>query len=376
MPPKPRFSPTAVLLCAFLPTFSCSGAGSVNQAPEPTAWELVKASAAPGRELPAEFGSPQRIPIDTLGWEDGLHVSRDGRRLYATYIPMDMLSWLINGDSIPNMHRYGRGPTYDMDLATNPTGETYPWYHSDIIYSSRAGAADPFSSWTTSAMKRSVYSEGAPCAVFSDADTIGRLVFTSNENYTEQNNFKIIADTFADPSGLGSFIAATDHGSSPVAINTDYVEDNPHLERLDSSHLVLFFDSPDRPGGVGDIDLWFSTSDDDGVSWSTPAPVSTVNTASKEHQPHLYSDGAEWWLYYSANGPEDKLAIYRRKQLSAGNWDSWGPAILVLSAGNTAGIGEPTLTSAGDLYFIVVYENPDGGFYDRYDADAWFVPHL
>jgi len=354
---------------AFLFMFSllsCTGDGDS----ETDAWEEVKSTSSVSVNLTSEYDIPSRLAISTIGWEDGINISRDGLNIYVTYMPADLLSFTLNGDSVENYYLYDRGPHYDMDFVTNPVGGTYLWYQSDIVIASRSSVSENFSDWHTSSMKRSIYSEGALTTLFSGSD-IDICAFTSNDDYTAQNNIKIITGiTGGDPFGIGDLITSIDTvGTS--SINTNYIEDNPHIERIDSSNLVLFFDSEDRPGGEGGHDIWYSTSSDNGTTWSTPAAVTSINTSSKEHQPHLYNDGTDWWLYYSAYHTDGKLAIYRAKQQTVSDWDSWGTPELVLSAGNTAGIGEPTLTDNGDLYFVVVYENPDGTDYDKYDADPW-----
>lgn len=339
-----------------------------------SSWVSVKSAAVVVNHLTSEYNTPGIIPIDTMGWEDGINISRNGLHIYATYIPADFLSFVQSGKTLDYVQYYDRGPHYDMDLITNPAGASYPWYQSDIIYASRSSVSENFSAWTTSNMKRSSYSEGGFSAVFSGLNTIDIAIFTSNEEYTADNNFKIFTSVSANPSGIGSMITTTDT-SGTSSINTNYIEDNPHIERIDATNLVLFFDSENRPGGSGSHDIWYSITSDNGSNWSTPLPVTSVNTAEKEHQPHLYNDGTDWWLYYSAYYSDGKLAIFRRKQVTSGNWNSWGPAEVVISAGNTAGVGEPTLTSNGDLYFVVVYENPDYTEFDRYDADAWSAVH-
>jgi hypothetical protein len=40
------------------------------------------------------------------------------------------------------------------------------------------------------------------------------------------------------------------------------------------------------------------------------------------------------------------------------------------------GVGEPTVTSHGDLSFVVVYQDGSGAAVDTYDADPWYLPHL
>jgi len=151
-------------------------------------------------------------------------------------------------------------------------------------------------------------------------------------------------------------------------------EDNPDLEMIDASNFVLFFDSDNYTGNIGSHDIWYMTSSDGGTTWSVPTNVSSVNTTAQEHQPHLFKSGSDWYLYYSAPHTDGKLAIFREKQTTANDWNSWGVKELVISAGNTAGVGEPTLTANGDLSFVVVYDKGDADAYDRYEADPWFLP--
>ncbi|MEO0096348.1 MAG: sialidase family protein [candidate division WOR-3 bacterium] len=350
-------------------TFCCIILSFFNCQKKVTNWPEIKENAYVECHLPNEFNTPRILSNNTLGWEDGLYVSRDGLHLYATYMPADFLSFVLNGDKVENLVKYDRGPHYDMDLKSNPVG-TFLWYHSDIIFATRSSITEEFGAWTTSNMKRSIYSEGGFGAFFADSSTISICVFTSNDVYTANTNIKCIRNTTPNPSGIGDLLTPIDSFGTQF-INTAYIEDNPHVELIDDTTLVLFFDSEDRPGGEGGHDIWYSVSTDNGVNWSKPLPVTTVNTYQKEHQPHLFFDGTDWWLYYSAEHSDGKLAIFRRKQQTTGNWDDWGTAELVLSAGNTAGIGEPSLTSHGDLYFVVVYDNPEGTKYDRFDADAW-----
>jgi hypothetical protein len=358
-----------VFLMVFILFISCDhGNENDSSGTALSSWEQTKSDAYVEVALTDEFEEASSLSIATLGWEDGLNVSRNGLYLYATYIPADFLSYTLSGSSDPSeIPNYARGPVYDMDFTQNPAGESYEWYHSDILFASRSSTDEDFSSWSTADMKRASYSEGAVSTVFSDADTIEMVAFTSNEDYTNQNNIYVIANTAANPSGTGSALTAVTDGT----VNTEYVEDNPHLEKINSNNWVLFFDSEDRPGGLGSHDLWYSTSSDGGMTWTGAANVSSINTVDKEHQPHLYNDGIDWYLYFAQYHSDNKLAIFRSKQGTADDWDSWETPELVLSAGNTAGIGEPTLTDEGDLFFVVITENSEGSSTDRYDGDPW-----
>lgn len=333
-------------------------------------WSSIKDAVSPVIELPVEYDSLYRQALSNDGWEDGIHISEDGLNLYCTYVPIDLFSFVLNGD-LPNNFtaNYLRGaPTFGMDLVSNPIGAR-EWLHSDILYAQRSTVNDPFSNWYLSDMARHFFSEGAPCPLFAgDGDFVEVMSFTSIDNPTNNTDIWMIKNTRENPAGKGA-------PASPE-LNTIYNEDNPHLVRIDSQNLVLFFDSDNLPGGRGDHDIWFAESNNNGDSWSRPSNVSSVNSSNKEHQPFLYKDSFRkcWFLYYSAYHSDGKLAIFRRQQELEQDWNSWGAAELVISAGNTAGIGEPTLTKYGDISFVVVYEDPEmNSVYNHFDADPWFL---
>lgn len=333
-------------------------------------WATIKAESLPIIAIADEYEEPYQQPLSSMGWEDGVHISPDGSSLYCTYVPIDLLSFVLNGD-LPNNFSasYLRdAPTYGMDLTSNPIGSD-EWLHSDILYARKNQETGTFDNWVLSDMARDFYSEGAPNPLFSeDNSSVEFMLFTSNENETNNTDIRVIAGTSANPSGVGASLSTT--------INTDYNEDNPELKRIDENTLVLFFDSDNLPCGLGDNDIWYSVSQDNGETWSTPANVSSVNSSEKEHQPFLYQEqsSGDWYLYYAAYHSDGKLAIFRRSQLTIGDWDSWDSAELVIGAGTSAGVGEPTLTTDGSISFVVIYEDPEANSsYNHYDADAWFV---
>ncbi len=358
--------------------FIC-GCGSGGQAPPPpaplTGWAAIRAIAAPLVALPLEFGVPQAQALAVDGWEDGIFISRDGLHLYAVYIPADLLSFSLAGGDQTRAGDYLRGPTFGMDLITLPPGLPNPqpttWLHGNLVHASRASTAQPFSAWHLIPASRPIWSEGAPVAQGPDGGRWDLFVYTTNQHAPDYNAHICLARGAAyDPTALGSLL--------PAPVTTSTSEDNPHIERLDGSTLVLFFDSADRPGGAGLHDLWYATSVDDGASWTTPLPVTSLNTALEEEQPHLFKDArGTWWLYFTATNPVDaKLGIFRARQGTPADWNSWGVRELVVGAGNTEGVGEPTLTSSGDLSFVVITKDAvHGTATNRFDADPWILPH-
>ncbi len=333
-------------------------------------WISIKDTVSPIIELTTEYDSIYRQPLSGLGWEDGVHISNDGLHLYSTYVPIDLLSFSLNGD-LPNnfSSNYLRGaPTFGMDLISNPLSAP-EWLHADILYSNRNSLNDSFDSWELSNMSRSFYSEGAPSPLFGNGPLpVEMLLFTSNDNATNNLDIWMVNNTNYNPSGVGSVL--------PSPVNTTFNEDNPNLSKLQGDSLILFYNSDNLPGGAGDIDLWYSTSFDGGITWNTPVNVSSVNTSSREHHPFLHYDisNRTYYLYYSSYHTDGKLAIFRRKQLTSNHWNDWSNPELVISSGNSAGIGEPTLTRNGDISFVVVYEDPlKSSVYNQFDSDPWYL---
>ena len=336
-------------------------------------WPVVKDAAMPVVAIPSEFTTPYKQSLSVGGWEDGIFISRDGLNLYCLYVPVDLFSLTFFGSSdATHYSSYSRGPTFGMDLITNPVGAS-EWLQADILYSHRYNAVDSFTTWQISNMANPVYSEGAP-QINSDNSSVADLfVFTSNHTAAPDYSFDIalMRKTAMNPPLQETFL--------PAPVNTKYKEDNPHIERIDSLNLVLFFDSPDRPNGVGQLDIWCTTSADDGYTWTEPFQVSTLNTANSEQQPHLFKDNTlGWYIYYTGSNPTTGLPeIYRAKQGTAGDWNSWTSNELVIGAGNAYAVGEPTLTKYGDISFVLIYaDTVNGTSTDKYDADPWFLPKV
>ncbi len=333
-------------------------------------WQKIKQNSQPFVALPGEYGTPQKLPIAVGGWEDGLYVTRDGLNLYCIYLPVDLFSFYYLGDGdISNFSTYRRGPTFGMDLKTNPIGAS-EWLHGDILYTSRKSAAEPFGEWQLSNLARPVWSEGAVQIVMTDNRTADIFAYVSNHNSTDNTDNRdilIFRNSGLNPSGVGEAL--------PVPVTTIYQEDNPHIERIDSDNLVLFFDS-DRPGGEGALDIWYSMSYDDGATWSEPKPVTSINTDKEQQTPHLFQDkSGTWHLYYANENSSGTLDIWRSRLATAGDWDSWTDHELVIGVGNTYAVGEPTLTEEGDIFFVVVYDAGNQATNtDRFDADPWFLP--
>jgi hypothetical protein len=366
----------AAAAAALLTACGSSGGGSpatpTTPPPPPSKWVAIRAATMPHLALSADFATPTIQACAVDGWEDGIFISRDGLNLFCTYAPADLLSFTIAGADQSHAADYLRGPTFGMDLHSNPAG-TSTWIQADILRATRTSTAQPFADWHLTAMARPITSEGAVQSPDSGPGPWDLFVYTSNDHAPDYKAHIVLLRNapLEPPSAAAVFL--------PAPVTTATTEDNPHIERLDAGNLLLFFDSDDRPGGTGMHDIWSATSADDGATWTTPVPVTSLNTATEEEQPHLFhSATGTWWIYFTAtNSADGKLGIFRAAQTNAGDWNSWGPRELVIGAGTAAGVGEPTLTAAGDLSFVVVMQdNATGTATDRYDADPWIALHV
>jgi hypothetical protein len=100
----------------------------------------------------------------------------------------------------------------------------------------------------------------------------------------------------------------------------------------------LYYHS-DRPGGLGKNDLWMLSKSADG--WHNPENISAVNSPEDDSRPFLSPDGLELWFTRSYQGSP---AVFRSHQVE-GTWQE--PELIISQFA-----GEPTLDSAGNLYFV------------------------
>ena len=329
-------------------------------------WTAIKSHAT--FHVPdTSYNAPGIQPLNVPGWEDGLYMTRDGRHLYSTYLPLDAFSWIIDLQMNPvcfNFHPYYRPPLLGIDTITNVFGCSN-YMQSDIIISSRTDTSQPFPAWSSSNLQTPFSFDGGADGVLLNADTFDVFVYTKDGTGTQHEDIMFMKNVPVNP-GTSSAV--------PI-LSTTAQEDNPDIERLNDSTLLLFFDR--------DRYIHYSLSYDNGNNWQTPLQITHVlnDQAPYDVQPHLWNDGSNWWVYFCANNSNSIRCIYRSRQLIPNDWDSWGekelviePDIIIGSYGTIFGIGEPTITQWGDISFVVVYGNntlPDTT--DVFDCDPWIL---
>ncbi len=336
-------------------------------------WDQIKDLTKPvvAEDFKSQYQEPYRQELSSYGWEDGVHISRDGLNLYALYYPGDLLAWTLSfGKRVGSstfcelfadttfLRSYAN--FYGMDMKTNALGCT-DFLNVDILYARRTNTFLPFSQWNLSNIARSGAVEGSPYPLFSlDEQQLDIFLFTNN------SDIWMLRNTTFNPSQINT---ATRLPSPINPVTNEFEADNPHLERLGKDTLLLIYekytDSEKR-------DFMYTTSFDNGNTWETPIKITTVHHGlGKIEHPHLYQDSQkQWYLYYSLG-----CDIYRSKQQKMNDWDSWGTPEKIIDKGNSPCIGEPTLTTNGDISFVVVTVNiANNDSTDTYDIDPWFLP--
>lgn len=348
---------------------------TMNLFAQASQWDSLKATISPSvsTSLATQYETPYKQPLASYGWEDGVHISRNGLHLYALYFPGDLLEWTFyiqaNITSGTFCELFGHdtfvrdyAPTYGMDLDSNLFGCDH-FLNTDILYAHRNTTQDSFYTWQLSNIARPAQIEGSPHPLFNeDENNIDLFLFTGD------GDIWMIKNTTANPSGIASAERLPSPSINPI--NKEFNADNPHLEKLGNDTLLLIYEKYENGN---ERDFMFVHSFDNGQSWGTPAAITSIHHGMGhiEH-PHLYFDieNASWYLYFSLD-----CDIYRAIQNTPNNWDDWGTPELVISKGNASCVGEPTLTAVGDISFVVAYHNASIGINtDTYDIDPWFLP--
>jgi len=235
---------------------------------------------------------PAPSAINTAGGEDSPFILPDGKTLYFFFTP---------NVTVPA----------EKQLTDRVTG----------IYVSRMANG----SWTEAV--RVVLEDQGKLALDGCECVQGNVMWfcSAREGYSGINIFT------ANASG-GSWCCWTYAGD---LLNVNYSIGEVHLS---ADGQRLYFHSS-RPGGQGGLDIWYT--DRANGTWQLPANVGAVNTAGDEGYPFLSQDGTELWFTRTYLGTP---AIFRSLMVN-GSWSS--PELIVYQFA-----GEPTLDSAGNLYFV------------------------
>ena len=345
------------LIYAFLALgalFSYSGAlASPPEAPDPPVGAVLK-----GLQLFEGWSNPRKLsaPINTVGWEDSAIISYDGRTIYFAYTPLDYYAF-----------------TQGNHLEVGPTGSPErPGQHSFYfdIYEARIQN----STW--------VIENSSANAGDKHEAAIG---INSDESVMVFVRF--------DPDGE-IYLTERQHDSSwstpqPLSpINTQCVEDNPHLS---ADGQTLYFDSNRSDiNGTSCLDETVAlqrsiyVSNYDGNAWSTPSKIQGLpNTGAYAWQIFETPDGE--YIYWSALNKDGESCLFRARKISEGNYDE--KTLIARSTtisptpGDVMAVGEMSITGDGRLLYFVYMQynsatNLEPGLAVAYRQSRVIIPQL
>ncbi|MDP4039781.1 MAG: hypothetical protein Q8P57_04345 [Candidatus Pacearchaeota archaeon] len=277
-------------------------------------WEEIR-SGDPA-QVPAEWGSPVWLNMNTDGWEDGAFITRDGETLIYSYYPGDLITALSLGTT-------GENNINIYDSAS-------PFDESNIVYGNMLNPPNYFS--------EDLFSEGGVMN-----DSYSNAWYHSNRHYDEIGGYDD-NDLYLNELRMAFNIEGTDFQ------NPHYCEvlDQLWFEYVENDIYFL-----DNAGGSG-----FA-----GTPTKAPSPLNS--DGKKSIQPFLTPDCQT--IYFSSNRGDvsghDGLIIYR-SDYSGGVWST--PVPLVYA---TYSVGEPTVTDEGRLFFVQIFKNSTDG----YNADIFYV---
>lgn len=148
-------------------------------------------------------------------------------------------------------------------------------------------------------------------------------------------------------------------------INTSYWETQPSFS---SDGKTLYFVS-NRPGGVGESDIWYATLKEDGT-WGAPVNIGkNINTPFREESIFIHPDGQT--LYFGSNGHVGMggFDIYMSRKDADGKW---GPAINLGYPINTYADEQSLLVNGSGSLAYFASSRPGGlGGLDLYQFDLY-----
>lgn len=151
------------------------------------------------------------------------------------------------------------------------------------------------------------------CTVNSTADEAGPYLLDSELYFSSARAGGFAADAPGAAVGDSDVYVSTFDGATFAApalapgLNTAQNDLRPNLRR---DGLEIFFDS-NRPGGIGQLDLWTATRTSTSAPWSSPTNLgSAVNSAVNDLRPTLSWDGATLYFGSVRAGGEGSQDLY------------------------------------------------------------------
>ena len=186
------------------------------------------------------------------------------------------------------------------------------------------------------------------------------LYFSSNRSGTVGNMdlWVSMRETTTDDWGTPSNLGPTVNSS-----NADY------MSHISADGLSLYFSS-ERPGGLGNRDLWVSTRATTDDEWGGPVNLGpNVNTSSNERRMWISSDGL--MLLLQSDRPKGSGAVDIYMTTRATTNDDWAEPVNIGPVVNVPQISEisPIVSSDGSTLYMSIYGRIGGyGTWDLWQA--------
>lgn len=140
-------------------------------------------------------------------------------------------------------------------------------------------------------------------------------------------------------------------------INSSGSDDGPSYVEEDDEHVTLYFTSLNRPGGLGDWDIWASSMNPDGT-FNPPVNVFELNSPARDTRTAIRRGGREMILTSGRTGGIGGLDLWiATRDDQSPVWSvpvNLGPVV-----NSTANDGAPALSRDGLSLFF--YSNRPGG---------------
>jgi hypothetical protein len=167
---------------------------------------------------------------------------------------------------------------------------------------------------------------------------------------------------------LGTCADASDIACQPFGAPTLVTElvssgnedDKPTLTQ---DRLQMYFLS-DRDGGLGHGDVWMTTRSTVNDAWSAPTVVAPLNSSSREESPAISSDGSTLWFASDRSGGAGGLDIWVSTLGGDGTWSSPSPVTEL----NTSGDEFPRPPGSHGLVMPLSQRNGTSGPYQIFFA--------
>jgi Tol biopolymer transport system component len=232
--------------------------------------------------------------VNTEGDEYGPTFTPDGKELcYTTRQVREKEETIVCASqkgsawSAPKPQAFSGNRNLDKEPYFSPDGKRL-FFASQRAFEGRKVAPN-FDVWM---VERTGASWSAPVHLDGDVNTAGY------ENYPAVSARGTLFFARRDPRTQNDLFAAREENGKyhamrlPDGVNTEYTDADPYVAP-DESYMIF---SSDRPGGLGEGDLYVTRRSGD--AWSAPKSLGRkVNSTDYEYTPFVTADGQ--WLYFS-----------------------------------------------------------------------------